>query len=54
MKLIKMVSIIEKIRIFLKAVKILENWYLFPITYFKLTKKEAVIFETKKGTKLHF
>jgi FkbM family methyltransferase len=47
-----MVSTVEKIRIFMKAVKVFKNWNLFPVVYFKLTNKETVIFETKKGTKL--
>lgn len=42
-----------KIRLLLKAIKIMRNWYLYPAVYFKLTKKPKVIFETKNGIKLY-
>ncbi len=32
--------------------KTLKNWYLYPIVYFKLTKKPFVFFKTKTGLKL--
>ena len=34
--------------------KNLQNWYLYPIVYFKLTKNKHVIFETKAGQKSKF
>lgn len=35
-----------------RAIKVLKNWHMFPIVYFRLTKKSKVIFETKNGLKL--
>jgi len=43
---------IEKFKIFLKAIKILRNWWLYPIIYLKLIKKSTVIFETRNGIKI--
>ena len=42
-------SFLTKLNIFLKATKLFKNWYVYPLVYFKLTKKEHVIFETKTG-----
>ena len=42
----------SKIRIFARSWKILKNWYLYPLVYFKLTKKDHVIFETRSGLKI--
>ena len=47
-----MVSIISKIKILLKSRKIFKNWYIYPKIYFKLTKNEYAIFETKLGKKI--
>jgi len=38
---------IWKIRILVKAIQILINWYWFPIIYFKLTKKKHIILKTR-------
>ena len=38
-----------KLKIFLKSTKLFKNWYVYPLVYFKLTKKQYVIFETKTG-----
>ena len=42
----------SKVRIFARSWKILKNWYLYPLVYFKLTKKDHVIFETRSGLKI--
>ena len=42
----------SKIRILARSWNILKNWYLYPLVYFKLTKKDHVIFETKSGLKI--
>jgi len=42
----------KKISIFLKAINLFDNWYLYPLVYFKITKKEHVIFKTKTGLKI--
>ena len=42
-------SFLTKLKIFLKSTKLFKNWYVYPLVYFKLTKKEHVIFETKTG-----
>ena len=47
-----MVSIKEKISIFVKATKIFKNWNDLLTIYFKLTKKETVVLETKNNIKL--
>lgn len=36
----------------LVAKKLFRNWYLYPIVYFKLTKKSHVVFETRNGLKI--
>ena len=43
---------IEKFKICLKVMKVLRNWWLYPIVYLKLIKKPTVIFETKNGIKI--
>jgi len=43
---------IEKLKILFKTIKILKNWWLYPIVYLKLTKRPTVIFETKNGFKI--
>ena len=47
-----MVSIKEKISIFVKATKIFKNWNDLLTVYFKLTKKETIVLETKNNIKL--
>ena len=42
----------SKIRILARSWNILKNWYLYPLVYFKLTKKDYVIFETRSGLKI--
>jgi len=42
----------SKVRIFARSWNILKNWYLYPLVYFKLTKKDYVIFETRSGLKI--
>ena len=43
----------SKVRVFARSWNILKNWYLYPLVYFKLTKKDHVIFETKSGELIH-
>ena len=47
-----MTNIFSKLQILLKSRKIFKNWYIYPKIYFKLTKKEFAIFETKFGQKI--
>jgi len=42
----------EKIKIFFIAIKLLENWYLYPLVYFKLIRQNHIIFKTKTGLKI--
>ena len=42
----------EKIKIFFTAIKLLENWYLYPLVYFKFIKRNHIIFKTKTGLKI--
>jgi len=42
----------EKIKILLIAKRIFQNWYLYPLVYFKLIRKNDVTFETKTGLKI--
>jgi len=42
----------SKLQMFLNSRKIFKNWYIYPQVYFKLTKKEYVIFETRTGLKI--
>ena len=43
---------LTKLNIFLKSIKLFKNWYVYPLVYFKLTKKDHVIFQTKTGLKI--
>ena len=42
----------SKLQILLNSRKIFKNWYIYPQVYFKLTKNEYVIFETRSGLKI--
>ena len=42
----------SKLQILLNSRKIFKNWYIYLQVYFKLTKKEYVIFETRSGLKI--
>ena len=42
----------SKVRVFARSWNILKNWYLYPLVYFKLTKKDYVVFETRSGLKI--
>lgn len=42
----------QKIILLFKSIKILKNWYMYPLVYFSLIKKEIVIFETRNGIKI--
>ena len=37
----------EKLNLFLSSIRILKNWYIFPLVYFRLIKKPYVIFLTR-------
>ena len=41
-----------KLKILINAVKTLNNWYIFPLLYFNLIKKDHVWFNTKSGIKI--
>ena len=45
-------SIITKIKILIKATSVFKNWYLYPLVYFKITRRDYVIFETYSGLKI--
>jgi len=45
-------NILQKIKIIIKTIRVFKNWYLYPIVYFKLTKNDYVIFETKNNLKI--
>ena len=45
-------SLFEKIRILIKAIKIIENWYLYVALYLNLIKNEYIILETRNGVKI--
>jgi|TARA_B110000438_G_C15805806_1_gene647266 FkbM family methyltransferase len=47
-----MKNVFSKLKILFKSRKIFKNWYIYPKIYFKLTKKEYAIFETKFGQKI--
>ena len=47
-----MASPIEKIKILLKAIKIIKNWHLYVFVYFKITGSDHVILETREGLKI--
>ena len=42
----------SKLSLILNSRKIFKNWYLYPLVYFHIIKKEYVIFETKTGLKI--
>lgn len=41
-----------KLKILVKAIQNLKNWYVFPLAYFGLIKNEYVWFKTKSGLKI--
>lgn len=45
-------SIITKIKILIKATNVFKNWYLYPLVYFSIIKRNYVIFETYSGLKI--
>ena len=45
-------SIITKIKILKKATNVFKNWYLYPFVYFKILRRDYVIFETHSGVKI--
>lgn len=45
-------SIITKIKILIKATNVFKNWYLYPLVYFSIIKRDYVIFETYSGLKI--
>ena len=45
-------DLLTKFNILLKCIKLFKNWYVYPLIYFKLTKKEYVVFETKNRLKI--
>lgn len=45
-------SLFLKLRIFLRAIKILKNWQLYPRMYFHRINDNYAIFETKTGVKI--
>src|SRR5947208_16937245 len=45
-------SIFTKIKILRKAKKVIKNWIMYPIVYFRLTKHKYVILETRNGLKI--
>jgi FkbM family methyltransferase len=45
------VSLLWKIRLFLKSMNVLKNWYQYPLSYFGLVQN-LCIFKTTKGPKL--
>ena len=47
-----MATLIEKINILLEAIKVLKNWYLYVLIYFKLLDKNYAVLETRNGIKI--
>ena len=47
-----MSSIITKIKILIKATNVFKNWYLYPLVYFSIIKRDYIIFETYSGLKI--
>lgn len=45
-------SIITKIKILIKATNVFKNWYLYPLVYFSIIKRDYVIFKTYSGLKI--
>ena len=46
------VSLFEKTRILIKAIKVIKNWHLYVALYLNLIKKEHISLETRKGIKI--
>lgn len=42
----------EKLRIMIKLTSLIQNWYLYPLVYYGLVKKEHIIFVMKNGMKI--
>ena len=47
-----MSGIITKIKILIKATNVFKNWYLYPLVYFSIIKRDYIIFETYSGLKI--
>ena len=45
-------NLFEKLNLFLKTIRILRNWYIFPLVYFRLIKKPYVIFLTRDNLRI--
>ena len=46
------VSLFIKLKILVESIKILKNWYFYPLIHFKLVKSDHVVLETRNGIKL--
>ena len=42
----------SKLRVLFNSRKIFKNWYIYPNVYYKFTKNQFIIFETKDGLKI--
>lgn len=47
-----MATILEKIRIFLKSIQILKNWYTFPLVYYNIIKSPYVFLVTRDNFRI--
>ena len=45
-------ALVSKINIVLKLIKTVQNWYMYPLVYFKFVKKSHIIFKMKSGIKI--
>jgi len=45
-------NVLEKIKLIIKIIKILKNWYVFPSVYLKLTNNEFTTLITRTGIKI--
>ena len=45
-------NVLEKIRILMKAISVVRNWYLYVFIYLKFVRTENVILETRSGIKV--
>ena len=45
-------TLLFKLKILVKAIKNLDNWYIFPLVYFRFIKKEFTYFNTKSKIKI--
>jgi len=45
-------SFSTKLKLFLRSIKILKNWYYYPLIHFKLIKKPYIFLKTKNGLEL--